>query len=183
MKAIKLEIGGLLILEPQIFEDDRGYFFESFNQSRFESLTGETVNFCQDNESFSHKNVLRGLHFQAPPFGQGKLVRVSRGAVLDVAVDIRAGSATYGQSATVLLSAENKRQFWIPEGFAHGFLTLEDQTVFNYKCTAIYNKESEGGLNWNDPALKIDWGLHEVKPLLSDKDKVEISFVQFKTPF
>lgn len=182
MNAIKLEIEGLYILEPQIFEDERGYFFESFNQSRFESLVGTCVNFCQDNESFSHKNVLRGLHFQAPPFAQGKLVRVTQGAVLDIAVDIRSNSSTYGQYKAVLLSAENKRQFWIPEGFAHGFLTLEDETVFNYKCTNLYHKESEGGLNWNDPSLQIDWGITE-QPVLSDKDRVEEHFSEFKTPF
>lgn len=182
MNAIKLEIEGLYILEPRIFEDERGYFFESFNQSRFESLVGTCVNFCQDNESFSHKNVLRGLHFQAPPFAQGKLVRVTQGAVLDIAVDIRSNSPTYGQYKAVLLSAKNKRQFWIPEGFAHGFLTLEDETIFNYKCTNLYHKESEGGLNWNDPSLQIDWGITE-QPVLSDKDRVEVHFSEFKTPF
>ncbi len=182
MNAIKLEIEGLYILEPRIFEDERGYFFESFNQARFEELIGEKVYFCQDNESYSHKNVLRGLHFQAPPFAQGKLVRVTQGAVLDVAVDIRTNSPTYGQYAAVMLSGENKRQFWIPSGFAHGFVTLEDQTVFNYKCTNLYHKESEGGLNWNDAVLGIDWGLTE-PPLLSDKDTVEHDFHTFKSPF
>lgn len=182
MNAIKLEIEGLYILEPRIFEDERGYFFESYNQSRFESLVGTRVNFCQDNESFSHKNVLRGLHFQAPPFAQGKLVRVTQGAVLDIAVDIRLNSSTYGQYKAVLLSAENKRQFWIPEGFAHGFLTLEDDTVLNYKCTNLYHKESEGGLNWNDSFLQIDWGITE-QPLLSEKDCVQVNFNEFKTPF
>lgn len=183
MNAIKLDIEGLFILEPRVFEDDRGYFFESFNQARFDSIIGEKVVFCQDNESFSHKNVLRGLHFQAPPYAQGKLVRVTRGSVLDVAVDIRLKSPTYGQYTSVLLSAENKRQFWIPAGFAHGFLTLEDQTVFNYKCTNLYHAESEGGLNWNDPALQIDWGLQGIQPILSDKDRVEINFIEFKSPF
>jgi len=182
MNGIKLEIEGLYIIEPRIFEDERGYFFESYNQLRFESLIGKAVNFCQDNESYSHKNVLRGLHFQAPPFAQGKLVRVTQGAVLDVAVDIRSNSPTYGQYAAVKLSGENKRQFWIPPGFAHGFVTLEDHTVFNYKCTNPYHKESEGGLNWNDAILAIDWGLTE-SPLLSEKDKVEHDFNAFKSPF
>ncbi|MFT5822177.1 MAG: dTDP-4-dehydrorhamnose 3,5-epimerase [Crocinitomix sp.] len=175
-------IEGLLLLSPNVFADDRGYFFESFNQTGFEEAVGHSVNFCQDNESYSHKNVLRGLHFQKPPFAQGKLVRVTRGAVLDVTVDLRKDSATYGQHVKVLLSAENKNQFWVPAGFAHGFITMTDDTIFNYKCTNYYNKESEGGLNWNDPILNIDWE-NETLPLLSEKDAVDIDFNQFKTPF
>jgi len=182
MTIEKFDIEGLLLITPRVFEDDRGYFFESFNQESFEKAVGEAVVFCQDNESYSHKNVLRGLHFQKSPFAQGKLVRVSRGAVLDVAVDIRKESATYGQSQKVLLTAENKQQFWIPAGFAHGFIALEDDTVFNYKCTNYYHKESEGGLNWNDPILNIDWG-NDGSPLLSQKDSVDIDFTQFKSPF
>lgn len=182
MTVEKLEISGLLVLTPRIFEDERGLFFESFNQDVFNQLVGNKVAFCQDNESHSRKNVLRGLHFQAPPVAQGKLVRVSQGSVLDVAVDLRKNSSTYGQYASVMLSAANKKQFWIPAGFAHGFLALEDDTVFNYKCTAFYNKASEGGLNWNDETLNIDWNLTG-EPVLSEKDRVETQFKMFKSPF
>ncbi|NOQ74003.1 MAG: dTDP-4-dehydrorhamnose 3,5-epimerase [Crocinitomix sp.] len=175
-------IEGLLLFSPKVFADDRGYFFESFNQAGFEKAVGHTVDFCQDNESYSHKNVLRGLHFQKPPYAQGKLVRVTRGAVLDVAVDLRKDSKTYGQHVKVLVTAENKKQFWVPAGFAHGFITLTDDTIFNYKCTNYYNQESEGGLNWNDPTLNIDWE-NEGLPLLSAKDAVDIDFNQFITPF
>ena len=182
MKITKLNIEGLLVLEPRVFGDDRGYFFESFNQDAFNSAVGESVVFCQDNESFSTKNVLRGLHFQKPPFGQGKLVRVTQGSVLDVAVDLRKNSPTYGHYEKVVLSAENKKQFWVPAGFAHGFLTLEEDTQFNYKCTNFYNKESEGGLNWNDPVLGIDWA-NSAPPLLSEKDQVTIDFNAFNSPF
>jgi dTDP-4-dehydrorhamnose 3,5-epimerase len=175
-------IEGLLLISPKVFADDRGYFFESFNQAAFEKAVGYSVNFCQDNESYSHKNVLRGLHFQKPPYAQGKLVRVTQGAVLDVAVDLRKDSTTYGQHVKVLLTAENKNQFWVPAGFAHGFITLTDDTVFNYKCTNYYHKESEGGLNWNDSILNIDWE-NEGLPLLSAKDTVDIDFNQFNTPF
>ncbi|MGB1102317.1 MAG: dTDP-4-dehydrorhamnose 3,5-epimerase [Crocinitomicaceae bacterium] len=177
-----LTIEGLKVFIPKVFADDRGYFFESFNQKLFNEAVGESISFCQDNESKSSKFVLRGLHFQAPPFGQGKLVRVTQGSVLDIAVDLRKDSKTYGQYEKVLLSAENKKQFWIPEGFAHGFLALEDNTVFNYKCTGFYNKESEGGLNWDDPVLSIDWGLKS-NPVLSEKDQVPTSFLDFNTPF
>lgn len=182
MVVEELNIEGLKVFTPRIFEDDRGYFFESFNQTIFDNAVGESIVFCQDNESRSSKYVLRGLHFQAPPHGQGKLVRVTQGSVLDVAVDLRKGSSTYGQYEKVLLSADNKKQFWVPEGFAHGFLALEDNTVFNYKCTGFYNKESEGGLNWDDPGLKIDWGL-DIEPVLSEKDRVAASFETFKSPF
>ncbi len=182
MKIERLKLEGLLILEPRVFADERGYFFESFNQSVFNDLVGEEIIFCQDNESLSHKNVLRGLHFQKAPYAQGKLVRVTKGSVLDIAVDIRKDSVTYGQYQSVLLSAENKRQFWIPQGFAHGFISLEDHTIFNYKCTNFYDKASEGGLNWNDADLKIDWGGID-HPILSEKDKVETQFAHFKSPF
>lgn len=178
----KLPIEGLLVIQPTIFSDDRGYFFESFNQTKFEELVGKSLTFLQDNESFSKKGVLRGLHFQREPYAQGKLVRVSRGAVLDVAVDLRRHSPTYGKYEKVLLSAENKTQFWIPEGFAHGFLALEEETVFNYKCTNFYDKASEGGLNWNDPKLAIDWELSS-PPLLSEKDKMDVQFENFSSPF
>ena len=141
MKISHTDIEGLLVLEPQIFNDSRGYFFESYSKSTFQEL-GITEDFVQDNESCSQKGTIRGLHFQAPPFAQGKLVRVIQGAVLDVAVDIRIGSPTYGKHFSVLLSSENKKQFWIPAGFAHGFQTLENNTIFAYKCTQVYNKAS-----------------------------------------
>jgi dTDP-4-dehydrorhamnose 3,5-epimerase len=176
------EIEGLLAFVPPIFKDNRGQFFESFNQKRFNEITGSPVNFVQDNQSISGKNVLRGLHFQAPPFAQGKLVRVSKGAVIDVAVDIRKESKTYGKSQSILLSQENNKVFWIPEGFAHGFYALEDKTIFNYKCTNYYDKESEGALNWNDKDLNIDWqGVKD--PVLSEKDLVDTKFSNFISPF
>ncbi|MDG1915933.1 MAG: dTDP-4-dehydrorhamnose 3,5-epimerase [Crocinitomix sp.] len=182
MTIEKFDIEGLLLISPKVFKDDRGHFFESFNQSAFEKAVGASVSFCQDNESFSHKNVLRGLHFQKPPFAQGKLVRVTNGAVIDVAVDLRSNSATYGQYQKVMLSADNKKQFWMPAGFAHGFITLTDNTVFNYRCTNYYDKASEGGLNWNDPVLNIDWE-NDDTPILSEKDSVDIDFTQLKSPF
>lgn len=182
MTIEKFDIEGLLLISPKVFKDDRGHFFESFNQSAFEKAVGASVSFCQDNESFSHKNVLRGLHFQKPPFAQGKLVRVTNGAVIDVAVDLRSNSATYGQYQKVMLSADNKKQFWMPAGFAHGFITLTDNTVFNYRCTNYYDKASEGGLNWNDPVLNIDWE-NDDTPILSEKDSIDIDFTQLKSPF
>lgn len=180
MQILKTPIPGLLEIEPRIFGDQRGYFFESYNQKAF-AEAGIDVDFVQDNQSLSGKDVLRGLHFQAPPYEQGKLVRVIHGAVLDVVVDIRKGSPTYGQHHKVLLSAKNKKTFWIPPGFAHGFLTLEDETIFFYKCTGFYNKESEGSVRWNDPHLNIDW---EVKlPQLSPKDEQAPLFKELKSPF
>ena len=180
MEIIKTSIEGLLIIKPDVFKDERGYFFESYNKERF-AKEGLTMDFVQDNESKSSKGVLRGLHFQKPPYAQGKLVRVVKGSVMDVAVDLRKGSPTYGKWESVVLSEDNKLQFWIPEGFAHGFVTLEDDTVFNYKCTNIYNKESEGSLLWNDPDINIDWNIEN--PILSEKDKVSPLFKNFETPF
>jgi len=181
MEIIKTKIQDLLIVKPDVFEDERGYFFESFSKEKFKAL-GLDLDFVQDNESKSQKNVLRGLHFQKPPYAQGKLVRVVKGAVLDVAVDLRAGSETYGQWEIVELSEENKLMYWVPPGFAHGFLTLRDETVFTYKCTNVYNKESEGSLLWNDPILNIDWG--STKDLiLSEKDLRAPLFEHFNTPF
>lgn len=174
-------IEGLLIVEPDVFSDDRGYFMESFNARRFEEHTGIALQFVQDNESGSVKHTLRGLHFQAPPYEQGKLVRISKGAALDVAVDIRKESPTFGQHHSVVLSADNKLQFWIPPGFAHGFLTLEDDTVFTYKCTGYYHKGSEYALRWNDPDLGIDWGIED--PILSPKDSEAPLFATFESPF
>ncbi|MCX6284479.1 MAG: dTDP-4-dehydrorhamnose 3,5-epimerase [Bacteroidetes bacterium] len=180
MEIIKTPLEGLLIIKPDVFEDERGYFFESFNHGKFLNL-GLDLKFMQDNESKSKKGVLRGLHFQAPPFAQGKLVRVMRGSVLDVAVDIRKNSPTYGKWESIVLSGQNKWMYWIPEGFAHGFATLEDDTIFFYKCTNIYNKASEGSILWNDTGLNINWGLQD--PVISDKDKISEKFKDFTTPF
>jgi dTDP-4-dehydrorhamnose 3,5-epimerase len=181
MKIEETGIQDLLLIKPNVFKDDRGYFFESYNRNAFR-LPGNNVDFVQDNESMSGKNVLRGLHFQKPPYAQGKLVRVIRGSVLDVAVDLRRHSSTYGQWRSVVLSGENKWMLWIPEGFAHGFVTLEEQTIFFYKCTEFYNKASEGSIRWNDPELAIDWG--DIKnPVLSDKDREAPLFRDFTTPF
>ena len=180
MKVLETEFSGLFIIEPKIFEDERGYFFESWSKKNFENNHLD-LEFVQDNQSLSVKNVLRGLHFQAPPHAQGKLVRVIKGAVLDVVVDIRKGSPTFGKHFKIELSEKNKLQFYIPPGFAHGFLTLEDQTIFYYKCTAYYNKESEGAILWNDPELKIDWQISN--PIVSDKDNNGILLKNFNSPF
>jgi len=180
MEVIKTPIEGLLVIKPRIFEDDRGYFFESWSKDSFLKV-GLDLDFVQDNQSLSQKGVLRGLHFQNPPFAQGKLVRVIKGTVVDVAVDIRKNSPTYGQHFAVELSEENKTVFWIPPGFAHGFVTLKDDTIFTYKCTGVYNKESEGALIWNDEDLNIDWRV--VNPLVSDKDMVAGNFNNFTTQF
>lgn len=169
MDIQKTEIDGLLIFTPRKFEDERGYFFESFNQREFNELIGREVIFVQDNESCSHKNVLRGLHFQSVPFEQGKLVRVARGAVIDIAVDIRKNSKTFGKWHSELLSAENGKQMWIPEGFAHGFISLEDNTQFLYKCTNYYSPQHENTIIWNDQTLNINWGAID-HPIISEKD-------------
>lgn len=180
MQVHNTPIEGLVVITPHIFEDNRGYFYESYKKSLFDEII-TPVNFVQDNQSFSSKGTLRGLHFQKNPFAQGKLVRVLQGAVLDVAVDIRKGSPTYGQYHSEMLSDKNHKQFWVPAGFAHGFLTLEDDTIFVYKCTNFYNKESEGGLLHNDPILNIDWG--EINPILSEKDMIYPDFNEFISPF
>ncbi len=180
MEIIKTEIEGLIIIKPKVFEDDRGYFFESWNKEAFRN-NGLEIDFVQDNESFSSKGVVRGLHFQNPPFAQGKLVRVIQGSVLDVAVDIRKESPTYGKHISVLLSGENNTIFWIPPGFAHGFSTLEDNTIFSYKCSGVYNKQAEGSLLWNDKDLNIDWKIENA--IISQKDKQSESFVNFKSQF
>jgi dTDP-4-dehydrorhamnose 3,5-epimerase len=176
----KTEIEGLLEIEPNVLQDDRGYFLESFRLDVLRNI-GIDVNFVQDNESASKKGVLRGLHFQSPPYEQGKLVRVIKGSVLDVAVDIRVGSPTFGKHCSILLSEQNKKQFWIPPGFAHGFLVLEDDTIFSYKCTGYYRRESEGALRWDDPALNIPWNFTE--PILSEKDKVAPLLSELVSPF
>lgn len=180
MKITKTSIEGLLIIHPDIFQDERGYFFESWSKSKFLENNLD-FNFVQDNQSLSQKNILRGLHFQHPPFAQGKLVRVIQGSVLDVAVDIRKKSPTYGRYFSIELNEENKTSFWIPPGFAHGFLTLRDNTIFSYKCTEIYNKESEGSLLWNDSELNIDWGAKT--PIVSQKDKLANSFANCNSKF
>lgn len=180
MEIIKTPIADLLIIQPQVFRDDRGYFFESFNHQRFIDA-GLDLHFVQDNESKSQKGVLRGLHFQNPPYAQGKLVRVIKGSVMDVAVDIRSKSETYGQYFALELNEVNKTMLWIPPGFAHGFVTLEDDTIFSYKCTNMYNKASEGSVLWNDPDLNIDWNIEN--PNLSEKDKVSPFFKDFVSNF
>lgn len=169
MEIIKTNIEGVVIIEPRIFKDDRGYFFESFSQREFEEKVCKTT-FVQDNESKSSYGVLRGLHFQKPPFAQSKLVRVIKGAVLDVAVDIRKGSPTFGQYVSVELTGENHRQFFIPRGFAHGFSVLSEEVIFQYKCDNFYSPQSEGAIAWNDPNLNIDWRIPAEKVVLSEKD-------------
>ncbi|HEY9561985.1 MAG TPA: dTDP-4-dehydrorhamnose 3,5-epimerase [Anseongella sp.] len=180
MQITKTPLEGVLIIEPRIFQDPRGYFYESFNQKKL-AEHGLPHDFVQDNQSLSQKGSLRGLHFQAPPHAQVKLVRVTRGAVLDVVVDIRKTSPTYGQSFSQVLSDQNNLQMMIPEGFAHGFLALEDNTIFLYKCSAFYNRESEGGLLWTDQHLAIDW--KTTTPIVSDKDKQLPNFTDFISPF
>ena len=173
MKIITTAIEGVVILEPKVFGDERGYFFESFSQREFEEKVCKTT-FVQDNESSSRYGVLRGLHFQKPPHAQAKLVRVVKGKVLDIAVDIRKGSPTFGHHVSTELSGENKRQLFIPRGFAHGFAVLSDEVVFQYKCDNYYVPHSEGGILWNDPALGIDWKLPEEDVILSEKDKKNV---------
>jgi dTDP-4-dehydrorhamnose 3,5-epimerase len=176
MLVIKTAIPDALVIEPQVFGDDRGFFFESFNAQRFIEATGLNVEFVQDNHSKSQKNVLRGLHYQIEPKAQGKLVRVVAGAVFDVAVDLRKNSKTYGMWAGELLSAENKRQLWIPPGLAHGFLTLTETAEFLYKTTDYYSPAHERCLAWNDPDIAIEWPL-TAEPLLSGKDKLGLRFI------
>jgi dTDP-4-dehydrorhamnose 3,5-epimerase len=180
MEVIETRIKDLLIIKPKVFADARGYFFESYNEGVFKQ-NGILLNFIQDNQSLSNAGVLRGLHFQAPPFDQGKLVRVITGAVLDVAVDIRKNSPTYGEYVTIELTDENKTMFYIPPGFAHGFLTLNDNTIFSYKCTNLYNKASEGTVLWNDTDLNINWNIAD--PILSEKDLQGTPFKNFISPF
>ncbi|HET6243605.1 MAG: dTDP-4-dehydrorhamnose 3,5-epimerase [Bacteroidetes bacterium] len=180
MNLTETPIQGLFIIETKVFSDERGYFFESYNKEAFKKNNLD-FEFVQDNVSMSYKNTLRGLHFQNPPHAQGKLVSVIKGAVLDVAVDIRLGSPTYGKHFSLVLSSINNKSLWIPKGFAHGFLALEDQTYFMYKCTNFYNKESEDSLAWNDPDLNIDWGTQS--PIVSDKDLMANEFKNFKSLF
>lgn len=180
MNFIETKLKGCFILEPKVILDERGYFMESFNQKTFHNGTGQTIDFVQDNQSFSSLGVLRGLHYQTGEHAQAKLVRVLQGEVLDVAVDLRPESKTYGHYESVLLSAENQKQFFIPRGFAHGFLVLSETATFFYKCDNFYNKESEGGLIYNDPTVNIDWQFDAKKLIISDKDKVQPNLHQAK---
>jgi len=180
MEIIETGIKDLVVIKPKVFRDDRGYFFESFNRTKLDVL-GNDLEFVQDNQSLSQKDVLRGLHFQNPPYAQAKLVSVIQGSVLDVAVDIRKESPTYGKSFSIILDGIDKNQLFIPVGFAHGFKTLENNTIFFYKCTNYYNKESEGCLLWNDPDLNINWDIEN--PMLSEKDKIGQLFDTFVSNF
>lgn len=180
MTALETKLQGCFILEPKIFEDHRGYFFESFNQNQFNSLTNTNTRFVQDNESFSNKGVLRGLHYQTGEHAQAKLVRVIQGRVLDVAVDLRAGSPTFSQYVAVELTETNKKQLFIPRGFAHGFVVLSDTAIFSYKCDNFYNKEFEGGIIYNDPTLNINWQLPEDSLIVSEKDLALPKFSDLK---
>jgi len=181
MVITETKLKDCFILEPKVFNDSRGYFFESFNQRKFYNLTGHQVNFIQDNETFSTKGVLRGLHFQTGEFAQAKLVRVIKGRVLDIAVDLRKNSETFGEFQSLELSEDNKKQFFIPRGFAHGFVVLSDTAIFTYKCDNYYNKESEAGIIYNDSTLNINWLLQEQELILSDKDKILPTFeIYFK---
>lgn len=180
MQLIPTPISDLFVIQPRVFEDPRGYFFESYNSALFKQHHID-ADFVQDNQSLSQKNVLRGLHFQNPPYAQGKLVRVITGSVLDVAVDIRKNSPTYGKQYSIVLNEKNKTMLWIPPGFAHGFLTLEDNTIFSYKCTNLYHKASEDSIIWNDPDIGIDWGTST--PILSEKDKEAKFFKDLKSHF
>jgi dTDP-4-dehydrorhamnose 3,5-epimerase len=182
MKFTETSIKGLFIIEPQIFRDGRGYFFESYSKTKFEAA-GINIDFVQDNQSFSQKGTVRGLHAQSDPNAQSKLVRVIQGRVLDVAVDVRKDSPTYGKYETIELSAENQLQFLIPQGFLHGFATLEDDTIFAYKVNNYYAKDCEVGVKWNDPTLNINWGVAPHDALISPKDELLGGFAEFVSPF
>ena len=182
MKFVNTPIEGLVIIEPTVFEDDRGYFSESYNKKKFEKAIGK-ISFVQDNESKSSKGVLRGLHFQKPPYAQAKLVRCIEGKVLDVAVDIRDGSETYGQYVSVELTGENKKQVFIPRGFAHGFLVLSESAIFAYKVDNSYAPTHDAGIRWDDSLLNIQWGVSESDVLVSEKDAKLPFFLEFETPF
>lgn len=182
MEVIKTDIEGVVILEPRVFKDDRGYFFESFSQREFNEKVAE-VTFVQDNESMSTRGVMRGLHFQRPPFTQAKLVRCVRGAVLDVAVDIRKGSPTFGKHVAVELTEENHRQLFIPHGFAHGFVVLSDVAIFQYKCDNYYAPQADGGISIQDPSLGIDWKIDTADAILSAKDLNHPVLADYDTPF
>ena len=182
MPFIKTEFPGLLVFEPNMFEDSRGYFFEAYNEKQFQQ-EGIDIRWVQDNQSSSTYGVIRGLHYQLPPFDQTKLVRVLRGKILDVVVDIRKGSPTFGKSFSKVLSAKNKRQLFIPKGFAHGFSVLSEKAEVLYKCDGFYNKESEGGIIYNDPALEIDWRIPAEEAIVSDKDKILPTLAECRNSF
>lgn len=183
MNIVKTKIEGVLIIEPKVFGDNRGYFFESFNAREFAEKTGLNITFVQDNESKSHYGVLRGLHYQLPPYTQSKLVRVVKGRVFDVAIDIRKGSPTYGQHVAVELSDDNHRQFFIPKGLAHGFVVLSDEAVFQYKCDEFYHPEAEGAIAWDDDEIGIPWPIKRDNIVLSEKDRNHQNLNDLKTPF
>ena len=182
MEVIKTDIEGLVIIEPKVFKDARGYFFESFSQREFEEKVRK-INFVQDNESMSSYGVMRGLHFQRPPYTQSKLVRCVKGSVLDVAVDIRKGSPTYGKHVAVLLTEDNHRQFFVPRGFAHGFAVLSETAVFQYKCDNFYAPQADGGINIKDESLGIDWQIPVENAVLSEKDLKHLCLADFDSPF
>jgi dTDP-4-dehydrorhamnose 3,5-epimerase len=182
MEVIKTHIDGVVIIEPKVFGDTRGYFFESFSQREFQEKVAN-IQFVQDNESMSKFGVMRGLHFQRPPYAQSKLVRCVKGQVVDVAVDIRKGSPTYGQHVAVLLTEENHRQFFIPQGFAHGFAVLSKSAIFQYKCDNFYHPEADGGISILDETLRIDWGLALEEALVSEKDANHPKLAVFDSPF
>ena len=183
MEVIKTGIEGVLVIEPKVFGDERGYFFESFNAKDFMEETGIEVNFVQDNESKSRYGVLRGMHFQLPPYTQSKLVRVVKGKVLDVVVDIRKGSPTYGKYEICELTEDNHRQFFVPKGMAHGFAVLSEEAIFQYKCDDFYHPEAEGAIAWNDPDIAINWPLSSADVILSEKDKHHPFLKDFESPF
>ena len=187
MEIIHTDIEGVLIIEPRVFDDARGYFFESFSQREFDDkvapILGHSVHFVQDNESMSSYGVMRGLHFQRPPFTQSKLVRCVKGAVLDIAVDIRKGSPTFGRHVAVELTEDNHRQFFVPRGFAHGFAVLSDTAIFQYKCDEFYHPEADGGISIQDPSLGIDWRIPAEKAILSEKDTKHPTLAEFDSPF
>lgn len=183
MRILKTDIEGVLIIEPRLFEDERGYFFEAFSERKFAELTGIETRFVQDNESRSAKGVVRGLHFQLPPFAQSKLVRAVRGTILDVAVDIRRGSPTFGKHIAVELSEHNHRQLFIPRGFAHGFSVLEGDAIVEYKCDNYYAPETEGAIRWDDPTLAIDWHIADNEVIVSTKDKANKLFEECEALF
>lgn len=182
MTFTETKIKGLFIIEPKLWRDGRGYFFESYSKKEFEGA-GIDANFVQDNQSLSQKGTLRGLHAQQNPSAQGKMVRVIRGRVIDVAVDIRKNSPTYGEHVAIELSEENHKMFWVPPGFLHGFITLDNDTIFTYKVTGLYDKQSEIGVRWNDKDLNIDWGMDPLEIILSEKDKELPLFKDFVSPF
>ena len=183
MNFIPTNALGCFIIEPQIIYDQRGYFMESFNERSFQEGVGQPIHFVQDNQSFSSKGVLRGLHYQTGEHAQAKLVRVTQGEVLDIAVDIRPDSKTYGESFSVVLSGENQKQFFIPRGFAHGFLVLSETATFFYKCDNFYNKESEGGIIFSDPKINIDWQFEFDKLIISEKDQIATEFSNYTSQF